>query len=42
MTAFTLFALYRAPLNVWVEDPLSHRLLAWTNKQAEHGVSQPT
>ena len=27
MTALTLFALYRAPLSVWVEDPLSHSVL---------------
>lgn len=41
-TAFTLFALYRAPLNVWVEDPLSHSVLTelWKDPQINVVVTQ--
>src|SRR5688572_23512411 len=42
MTALTLFALYRAPLNVWVEDPLSHSVLTahWQDPRINVVITQ--
>lgn len=42
MTVTTLFALYRAPLNVWVEDPLSHSVLTalWKDPQINVVITQ--
>ncbi|MEP7124140.1 MAG: DUF4435 domain-containing protein [Byssovorax sp.] len=42
MTATTLFSLYRAPLNVWVEDPLSHSVLTalWRDPQINVVITQ--
>jgi hypothetical protein len=42
MTALTLFALYRAPLTVWVEDPLSHSVLTalWQDPRINVVITQ--
>jgi hypothetical protein len=42
MTALTLFALSRAPLNVWVEDPLSHSVLTalWQDPRINVVITQ--
>jgi hypothetical protein len=42
MTVTTLFALYRAPLSVWVEDPLSHSVLTalWQDPKINVVITQ--